>query len=98
MTEPINHPDLVELAQRMRQQLHAVLRAEQEAAAASRLRRRVVRDRLLEAEDRAEQITVFDVAGGTRSGTVTSVGADHVVLDETTFVLLAHAATIEFAS
>lgn len=98
MTEPFNHPDLAELALRMRQQLHAVLRAEQEAAAASRLRRRVVRDRLLEAEDRAERVTVFDLAGGTSSGTVTAVGADHVVLDETTFVLLAHASVIEFSS
>jgi len=98
MSEPFQHPDLVELAEKMRRQLDAVLQAEQEAAAASRLRRRVLRDRLLEAEDRAEAVTVSDTAGRSWSGCVSAVGADHVMLGDRTFILLEHCAVVEFGT
>ena len=53
--DPLRHPDLIEISRKLRHQLEMVLAAEQEAAAATLRRRRTVRDRPLEAEDRGEQ-------------------------------------------
>lgn len=94
--DPLRHPDLIELSHLLRDQLDAVLNAEQEAAAAARRRRRTLRDRLLEAEDRGETITVGDVAGRQTTGRVTGVGADHVTLDDRFFVRLDHCVQLIF--
>lgn len=77
--DPSTHPDLIEMSQTLARQMEAVLTAEHEAAAITMRRRRTIRDRLLRAEDRAEQVTV---SNGSQSwqGTVSAVGADHVVL------------------
>lgn len=89
--DPLRHPDLVALSRKLRRQLDSVLAAEQEAAAATLRRRRTIRDRLLDAEDRVEEVVLH--TGGRRAwtGRVVAVGADHVVLaaaDREIFVAL----------
>jgi hypothetical protein len=80
-TDPLRHPDLARLGRTLRDRLDEVLTAEQEAALAARNRRRTLRDRLLEAEDRREDTLVGTVDGHLHQGSVTAVGVDHVVLD-----------------
>lgn len=77
--DPLLHPDLIEVSGTIQRQMDAVLAAEQEAAAITMRRRRTVRDRLLHAEDRDEQVTVTD-GRSTWQGKLTAVGADHVAL------------------
>ena len=96
MTDPLHHPDLIEIAHRMRHQLDAVLQAEQDAAAASMRRRRLLRDRLLEADDRAEKVSVTDTSGRTWTGSITGVGVDHFTLDGRIFIALEQAVSVEF--
>lgn len=78
--DPLRHPDLERLGRTLRDQLDDTLEAEQTAARAAARRRRSLRDRLLEAEDRAEQIVVSTSDGHLYRGLVDAVGADHVVL------------------
>lgn len=96
MNDPQHHPDLVELAHRMRHQLDAVLQAEQDAAATSMRRRRLLRDRLLDADDRAESVTVTDASGRMWTGSVTGVGVDHLTLDGRIFIVLDQCVSVEF--
>jgi len=75
-----SHPDLRALGRRLRLEMDETLRAEQYAARVSAQRRSTIRDRLLLAEDRAEDLIV-DVSGGAvTQGVVLAVGADHVVV------------------
>lgn len=95
--DPLRHPDLVELSRKLRRQLDSVLAAEQAAAAATLRRRRTLRDRLLDAEDRAEQI-ILHTRAESWTGTVAAVGADHVLLDRSdreVFVALSECVAIE---
>lgn len=78
--DPLRHPDLVEISRTLRHQLDAVLDAEQQAARATLRRRRTIRDRLLEAEDRQEVIDLTLANGDSFSGRLIAVGADHVVV------------------
>ena len=56
------------------------LDAEMDAARATALRRRSVRDRLLEAEDRSAVLTISTSDGLVHRGVVNAVGSDHVEL------------------
>ena len=78
--DPLRHPDLERLGRSLRDRLDDTLESEQTAARAAALRRRSLRDRLLEAEDRAEHIVVSTSDGHVYRGLVDAVGADHVVL------------------
>ncbi|MDH3307792.1 MAG: hypothetical protein OEO77_09780 [Acidimicrobiia bacterium] len=83
MTDPLRHPDLVEISRRLRDRFDEVLAAEQEAAATTRRRRLTMRERLLDAEDRAETVTLMVLGGMAIEGQLTAVGADHLVVDRT---------------
>lgn len=99
--DPLRHPDLIEISRRLRLQLAQVLEAEQEAAAINLRRRRTIRDRLLDAEDRGEAIRVTCADGAQRTGQVGAVGVDHVMLmnDEmVAFVSIPHIAAIDVAA
>ena len=78
--DPLHHPDLSRLARRMRNRLEDTLDAEQHAAETARLRRRTMRDWLLEAEDGGDTLVLGAADGQLLRGTVLAVGADHVVL------------------
>ncbi len=78
--DPLYHPDLVVLDQRLHARFAAVSAAEQEAAAIARRRGMTLRDRLLEAEDRLESVTVHLSDGSRQRGQVQSVGLDHVTI------------------
>lgn len=97
--DPLRHPDLVEISRRLRHQLDAVLAAEQQAAMATLRRRRTIRDRLIEAEDRAENVSLKVATGEAVSGRLVAVGADHLVIStphRETFVHLDHIASCAF--
>jgi len=79
--DPLRHPDLIEISRRLRLQMAQVLEAEQEAAAITLRRRSTIRDRLLDAEDRGETVRIACVDGAPRTGRVSAVGIDHVVLE-----------------
>lgn len=94
--DPLHHPDLVDLARRLRRHLDAVLEAEQAAAAAQARRTAALRDLLLEAEDRRAAISVTTSDGRSRSGQVSSVGADHVRLEPgSVVVVIGHIVALE---
>jgi hypothetical protein len=96
--DPLRHPDLVEISRHLRLQLAQVLEAEQEAAAITLRRRRTIRDRLLDAEDRNEVVEVGCVAGNMRSGKVWAVGVDHVVLElkgRRAYIAIPHIVSVE---
>lgn len=77
---PWAHPDLRVLGRMLRLEMDETLRAEQHAARIAARRRSTMRDRLLMAEDCAELLHI-DLAGGIElRGTVSAVGADHVVV------------------
>jgi len=76
--DPFDHPDLVHLGRRLRNRLDDTLDAEQYAARAAARRRRSLRDRLLDAEDRTEQVVVSTTDGHVYRGVVDAVGVDHV--------------------
>ncbi len=89
--DPLRHPDLIEVSRHLRRQWERVVEAEQAAARATWLRRRTLRDRLIDAEDRGEQATLWCIDGRASTGLVGAVGSDHVVLltgDRSRFVLL----------
>ena len=79
-TDPLRHPDLVAVSQQLRRQWERVVEAEQAAARATWWRRRSLRDRLIDAEDRNELATLWSIDGRAAVGTVHAVGSDHVVL------------------
>jgi len=56
------------------------LDAEMEAARAAARRRRSIRDRLLDAEDRSATVSISTLDGSTRRGVVEAVGSYHVEL------------------
>lgn len=96
--EPLEHPDLVRLGRTLRRRLDATLQAEQAAARAAALRRRSLRDRLLDAEDRIEEVIVSTSDGQLQRGLVEAVGIDHVVLSDgggSRFVALQYIVTVE---
>lgn len=78
--DPFGHPDLERLGRSLRNTLHETLDAEQTAARAAALRRRTLRDRLIESEDRDEEVVVVTVDGHVARGAIDAVGVDHVVL------------------
>ena len=97
--DPLRHPDLVEISRTLRHQLDAVLAAEQQAALATLRRRRTMRDRLIEAEDRAEEVSLQVTTGEIVSGRLLAVGADHLVVTtsrQETFIHLDHVASCTF--
>ena len=71
------HPDLIEIDHHIHAQFDRVLRAEQEAADVARRRTSTLRDRLLDFEERGEPVSVAH-GGGTVTGSVEAVAADHV--------------------
>jgi len=58
------------------------LDAEMAAARAAARRRRSLRDRLLDAEDRSAVLTISTVEGAAHRGVVDAVGLDHVDLTQ----------------
>ena len=91
--DPLRHPDLIDISRRLRLQLSQVLEAEQEAAA-------IIRDRLLDAEDRAEVVRATCTDGVGRTGEVGAVGIDHVVLNmdgTSAYVAISHIIAVEVA-
>ncbi len=89
--DPLRHPDLVDVSRRLRQQWERVVEAEQAAARTTWWRRRSLRDRLIDAEDRGEHTTLWCIDGRAAVGVVHAVGSDHVVLrfgQRSRFVLL----------
>jgi len=96
--DPLGHPDLERLGRDLRARLDETLDAEQLAARAAFRRRRTLRDRLLEADDRGEQIVLSTSDGHFYRGTVDAVGVDHVVILDggiERFVAIAHIVALE---
>ena len=88
--DPLRHPDLIDISRRLRSQWERVVEAEQDAARATWWRRRTLRDRLIDAEDRSEHATIWCIDGRSAVGQVEAVGSDHVVIragDRQRFVL-----------
>ena len=78
--DSVTHPDLVALGRVLRDRMDRTLDAEMEAARAAARRRRSLRDRLLDAEDRSAVLTISTVEGVSHRGVVDAVGLDHVDL------------------
>lgn len=96
--DPFGHPDLDRLGRSLRHTLDETLNAEQDAARAAMVRRRTLRDRFVESEDRTELVRVGLVDGHIVGGFVTGVGVDHVILVDDgveRFVALSHVVTME---
>ncbi len=96
--DPFGHPDLERLGRSLRYRLDETLDAEQSAARAAALRRRTLRDRLIEAEDRSEDVVFSTVDGHVTRGTVMAVGVDHVVVGDGVaerYIALAHVISLE---
>ncbi len=96
--DPFSHPDLEQLGRSLRGRLDETLDAEQAAARSAALRRRTLRDRLIESEDRGEEVVLGAADGHVYRGSVAAVGIDHVVLTESgreRFVALTHVVSME---
>lgn len=96
--DPFSHPDLEQLGRALRVRLDETLDAEQSAARSAVLRRRTLRDRLIESEDRTEDVVLGATDGHVYRGVVSAVGVDHIVLKESgrdRFVALAHIVFME---
>ncbi|RPI20404.1 MAG: DUF2642 domain-containing protein [Actinobacteria bacterium] len=96
--DPLDHPDLERLGRVMRRTLDDTLEAEQLAARAAARRRRSLRDRLLDAEDRVEVVVISTVDGQLHRGVVEAVGIDHAVIldgDSERFLALQHIVSLE---
>ncbi len=96
--DPFSHPDLESLGRVLRDRLDETLDAEQSAARSAALRRRTLRDRLIESEDRGEDVVLGGSDGHIYRGFVAAVGIDHVVLRESgrdRFVSLSHIVSME---
>ncbi len=72
------HPDLVEVSQRLQRRLDVVLDAEQAAAASLARRSTSMFDKLLEAEDRRARIAVGTLDGATLHGGLVTAAFDHL--------------------
>lgn len=95
--DPLHHPDLERLGRRLRNRFDDVLDAEQAAAVAAARRRRSLRDRLVEAEDRRDTVVLTTVDGQVHRGAVHAVGVDHLVLDDDgteRLIALAHVVSV----
>lgn len=95
---PFSHPDLEQLGRTLRVRLDETLDAEQSAARSAALRRRTLRDRLIESEDRVESVVLGGSDGHVYRGIVSSVGVDHVVLSDSgreIFISLVHVVSME---
>ncbi|HHC08515.1 MAG TPA: DUF2642 domain-containing protein [Actinobacteria bacterium] len=96
--DPLRHPDLERLGRVLRDRLDDTLDAEQHAALRAARRRRTLRDRLVEADDRTEQVVLSTADGHFYRGTVDAVGVDHVVIldgDIERYVAIAHIVAME---
>jgi hypothetical protein len=96
--DPLRHPDLERLGRSLRDRLDDTLDAEQHAARSAARRRRTLRDRFLEAEDRAETMVVSTSDGQVHRGPVEAVGVDHVVLTNgstESFIALVHVVSVQ---
>jgi hypothetical protein len=96
--DPFGHPDLQRLGRSLRNRLDDTLASEQEAARSAALRRRTLRDRLIESADRSEAVVLSTIDGHVHAGVVAAVGIDHIVLDDerrTWYVALAHVTSVE---
>lgn len=96
--DPFGHPDLQRLGRSLRNRLDETLDAEQQAARSAAVRRRTLRDRLIEADDRAEEAVITTVDGHLVRGAIVAVGVDHVVVadgDRHVYVSLAHLVSFE---
>ena len=99
LPDPLRHPDLEVIGRRLRQQLYETLDAEQAAAREAAIRRRGLRDRMLEAADRQEHAVVSCTDGEIHRGLVTAVGIDHVVLRDgpaDRFITLQHVVSVVY--
>lgn len=98
MIDPLRHPDLVDVEQRIRRQFEMVLEAEQAAALVRHRRGLDLRDRLIDAEEAGIVVALSTTDGQLWTGRVAAVGADHVLLrrSETEVILmLYHIAAVE---
>jgi hypothetical protein len=96
--DPMGHPDLVRLGRTLRNRLDDTLDAEQTAARAAARRRRTLRDRLLDSEDRTERVVLTTADGQMHRGVVEAVGVDHVVVIDGSaerFIAINHIITVE---
>ena len=96
--DPMGHPDLVRLGRSLRNRLDDTLDAEQAAARAAARRRRTLRDRLLDSEDRTENVVLTTADVHLHRGIVDAVGVDHVVIvdgDIERSISIAHIVTVE---
>ena len=96
--DPFGHPDLQRLGRSLRNRLDETLDAEQAAARSAALRRRTLRDVLIEAEDRAQELVVCTTDGHALRGRIVSVGVDHVVVTDSNrdvFIALQHVVSLE---
>lgn len=83
----------------MQQRLDRILETEQEAAAALVRRTTTFRERLLDAEDGLETVTVTMASGTTVQGVLEAVCPDHLEvrgLHRTALVVLEQVAVVEF--
>ncbi len=97
--DPAQHPDLIQLGRTLRRQLEDTLEAEMEAARAAALRRRSLRDLLLEIADNRGRVSVTTTDGSAHFGDVVSVGVDQVQLQADgrgVIVALGHIVGCEF--
>lgn len=88
------HPDLRKVAAGLQRRLDAVLEAEQEAAEVVARRTATFRDRLLDAEDAAEEVEVILSNGERLSGLLRTAALDHLELVTRSRTLLVPYATV----
>jgi hypothetical protein len=96
--DPFGHPDLVQLGRSLRNRLDDTLDAEQAAARTAARRRQTLRDRLLDSEDRIDQIVLSTADGHLYRGVVDAVGVDHIVVidgDVERYIAIAHIVAVE---
>ncbi len=96
--DPLRHPDLVEMARRLRSQLESVLDAERAAAHAIARRSETMRDRLILAEDNEDRVVITCCDGSRRVGRLGGVGLDVAVVvapDKEQVVALRHIVSLE---
>ncbi len=96
--DPFGHPDLQRLGRSMRDEFDETLDAEQHAARAAARRRMTIRDRLLESEDRRENVVLSTSDGQVYQGVVEAVGMDHVVIldgEADRYLAIAHIVAME---
>jgi hypothetical protein len=96
--DPLRHPDLIEIARRLRSQLESVLDAERAAAHTIARRSETMRDRLIMAEDNGDRVVITCCDGSRRVGRLGAVGLDVIVVlgpDREQAVALRHIVTLE---